>query len=184
MRSMTNLLGAVAAIVVMAGAGSASALTLLTPIDQPTLSLFGSATFGATITDLGAFSNSFAFTTTGVNDALASAVTIQLKTGGKDIDLSSVFLDGYAFTQTGFDPDAETWGLTSGVLSAGLHHINLTGNVITTGPGLDAASYSGTLNLAAVGVPEPTTWALMIMGFGGAGAMLRSRRRMAVATAA
>lgn len=30
------------------------------------------------------------------------------------------------------------------------------------------------------GVPEPGTWALMIMGFGGAGAMLR-RRKMAVA---
>ena len=30
-------------------------------------------------------------------------------------------------------------------------------------------------------VPEPTTWALMIMGFGGAGALLRQRRRQAVA---
>jgi hypothetical protein len=26
-------------------------------------------------------------------------------------------------------------------------------------------------------VPEPGTWALMIMGFGGAGAMIRSRRK-------
>ena len=31
------------------------------------------------------------------------------------------------------------------------------------------------------GVPEPGTWALMIMGFGGAGAMLRARRRQVVA---
>ncbi|HEY3948728.1 PEPxxWA-CTERM sorting domain-containing protein [Phenylobacterium sp.] len=30
-------------------------------------------------------------------------------------------------------------------------------------------------------VPEPTTWALMIMGFGGAGAMLRRRRQVALA---
>lgn len=30
-------------------------------------------------------------------------------------------------------------------------------------------------------VPEPTTWALMIMGFGGAGVMLRRRRAVAVA---
>ena len=30
------------------------------------------------------------------------------------------------------------------------------------------------------GVPEPGTWALMIMGFGGAGAMLRARRRSTV----
>ncbi|MBL8773372.1 MAG: PEP-CTERM sorting domain-containing protein [Phenylobacterium sp.] len=31
----------------------------------------------------------------------------------------------------------------------------------------------------AGGVPEPGTWALMILGFGGAGAALRSRRRVA-----
>jgi PEP-CTERM motif len=31
------------------------------------------------------------------------------------------------------------------------------------------------------GVPEPASWALMILGFGGAGAALRSRRRQAVA---
>jgi len=37
----------------------------------------------------------------------------------------------------------------------------------------------GNVSLAAV--PEPGTWALMIMGFGGAGAMLRSRRKALVA---
>jgi hypothetical protein len=31
------------------------------------------------------------------------------------------------------------------------------------------------------GVPEPGTWALMILGFGGAGASLRMRRRTALA---
>lgn len=31
-------------------------------------------------------------------------------------------------------------------------------------------------NFAVAAVPEPTTWALMIMGFGSAGAMLRRRR--------
>lgn len=34
-----------------------------------------------------------------------------------------------------------------------------------------------TFSFARAVVPEPTTWGLMIMGFGGAGAMLRSRRR-------
>jgi hypothetical protein len=36
---------------------------------------------------------------------------------------------------------------------------------------------------STVGVPEPATWALMIGGFGGAGAMLRRRRRTAALAA-
>jgi hypothetical protein len=35
--------------------------------------------------------------------------------------------------------------------------------------------------LAAGGVPEPASWALMIMGFGGVGAAMRSRRKVALA---
>lgn len=41
----------------------------------------------------------------------------------------------------------------------------------------NATGFSATFSGA---VPEPTTWALMILGFGGAGAMLR-RRRLAIA---
>ena len=36
---------------------------------------------------------------------------------------------------------------------------------------------------AVASIPEPGTWALMILGFGGAGAMLRSNRRRALALA-
>lgn len=39
-----------------------------------------------------------------------------------------------------------------------------------------AAQRSASPTALAVGVPEPGTWALMILGFGGAGAMLRRRR--------
>lgn len=35
--------------------------------------------------------------------------------------------------------------------------------------------------LVTGGVPEPGAWALMLLGFGGAGAMIRSRRRLAAA---
>jgi hypothetical protein len=45
--------------------------------------------------------------------------------------------------------------------------------------GNDFALDDISLSTAAPGVPEPATWALMIMGFGSAGAMLR-RRRMAL----
>jgi choice-of-anchor C domain-containing protein len=42
------------------------------------------------------------------------------------------------------------------------------------GPALDNVSISG-------GVPEPATWALMIIGFGGIGAALRRRRQLPLA---
>ena len=44
--------------------------------------------------------------------------------------------------------------------------------------GSDAFEFDG---LAGTVVPEPGTWALMILGFGGVGAMLRSRRRLVAA---
>lgn len=39
------------------------------------------------------------------------------------------------------------------------------------------------IRFSSVGVPEPTTWAFMIMGFGGAGALLRRRRAAGAFTA-
>jgi hypothetical protein len=47
--------------------------------------------------------------------------------------------------------------------------------------GNDFALDDISLSTAAPGVPEPATWALMLMGFGAAGAALRNRRRLAVA---
>ena len=43
--------------------------------------------------------------------------------------------------------------------------------------GVLATGLSGTLPLN--GVPEPTTWAMLLLGFGGLGAVMRSRRRLA-----
>lgn len=36
----------------------------------------------------------------------------------------------------------------------------------------------------SAGVPEPTSWAMIILGFGGAGAMIRTRRRLRLVSAA
>ena len=47
---------------------------------------------------------------------------------------------------------------------------------ISAGNSFEFDSLAGTLQ---AGVPEPTTWGLMIMGFGGIGAMIRRRRMVA-----
>jgi hypothetical protein len=44
-----------------------------------------------------------------------------------------------------------------------------------------SAAATGTFSAA---IPEPATWGLMIMGFGGMGAVLRNRRRQGLAFAA
>ncbi len=61
-------------------------------------------------------------------------------------------------------PDTE--GYASGFETGGKNYYL----ALNTGPG------SVTLG----SIPEPTTWSLMIIGFGGAGAMLRNRRRVLV----
>ena len=63
------------------------------------------------------------------------------------------------------------------VAGNGLYSVTSRYTLHATGAG----SNLETITLSSAAVPEPATWALMIMGFGGAGAMLRSRRRPATA---
>ncbi len=45
--------------------------------------------------------------------------------------------------------------------------------------------FTGTFDISPAGVPEPSTWAMLILGFGGIGVMLRgTRRRQAALNAA
>ena len=52
-----------------------------------------------------------------------------------------------------------------------------------SGKALKSFRANGGGNFSAEAVPEPATWGLMIVGFGGIGALIRNRRRLAVATA-
>jgi PEP-CTERM motif len=67
----------------------------------------------------------------------------------------------------------------SGVQNDGFSAMAVTNNGSATG---DLSFNSGRVGVPMASVvPEPGTWALMILGFGGAGAALRARRRWAVA---
>ena len=61
-------------------------------------------------------------------------------------------------------------------------------SIVSSLPGTRAlksfnASAGGRFSDNVLSVPEPATWAMMLIGFGGMGAMLRSRRRQALSVA-
>ena len=168
------LLGATALSV-----GSNANATIVTdPVDGPTLELFGSDFFGTSRSESEgtvSFTDVYNFNLTA--DWLANAQLGSIILRGVDIDFSSIFLDGFAFVQTGFDPAAEVWELDPVALLAGSHTITVNGaSVGTTGGG----SYSGTVNVAPP-VPEPATWGMMLLGLGAVGFAMRRRRHPALA---
>lgn len=64
-------------------------------------------------------------------------------------------------------------------------HLSTNGDTTSTGGnGIDLIVYAGNGVPVPGGIPEPASWALMLGGFFGAGALLRSRRRHGLMTTA
>ncbi len=88
-----------------------------------------------------------------------------------------------------FGNDPTTSGIVTEAVTAGqFYTVALYGNPNIAGSGVQQFSNSmdGTFDWRITergGVPEPASWALMLVGFGGMGAMLRARRKLATATA-
>ncbi len=106
---------------------------------------------------------------------MLSATISSILSGGNlatNIDFTSVMINGVEFA-IGATGSTEFRYLTNLLLGPGkTNTLTITG---TTG---DDASYGGTLSFAgAAGVPEPSTWLMMILGVGIAGAALRRRRQ-------
>jgi PEP-CTERM motif len=115
-----------------------------------------------------AFTSSFTFETP-ANFRLVSASISSVMTGNNrqtDINFDSVTLNGVAFNilSTGVQEFRNL--LNQNIVSGGSNTIAVSG--VTGGD----AAFSGNLSFAA-GVPEPGTWAMMILGFGVIGAGLR-----------
>jgi hypothetical protein len=81
----------------------------------------------------------------------------------------------FAQFSIGFVPFSITSGFNSGV--------NTLDFIVNNGGGPTALRVEMTGAADLAGVPEPATWAMMLAGFGGVGALMRSRRRVAAATA-
>jgi len=78
--------------------------------------------------------------------------------------ISFHFLDG-----AGYDPNKND-----------TFHVTYT---VSNSAGTPVLAVQNVVNIGAGAVPEPASWALMIFGFGGAGAMLRRRRTSGAVTA-
>jgi hypothetical protein len=174
------VLSLVGATALACGATAANAAETLTPINSSILNSAGtSGPFGAVIVGQSSFTDSFAFTLNNAMNTNGQVSTISLF-NLLNINFTSIYIDvndlAHSYTKTSNDPSPETWALAPIGLSSGAHTLFVNGN-LANGPG--NASYSATLNIAPV--PEPATWALMLLGFGGIGLAMRSRRRPALA---
>ena len=88
-------------------------------------------------------------------------------------DGASIYVDGLQLPGiTASETSVVTEGFT---LPGGTHTIDL---YYVSGNGTPSI-----LNFSSPGVPEPASWALMIVGFGGVGAMVRRNRRQGVLAA-
>jgi hypothetical protein len=103
---------------------------------------------------------------------LAGVYAITLDTSSTGIDFTSAVLTGpggpYALIEEFDNGVSEFWNLSSLFLEAGTYTLTINGNNSSTG------SLGGTVTINAV--PEPGTWAMMLLGFGAAGFAMRRRR--------
>lgn len=169
MKSIASIALAVAAFV----AAPASAATYI-QYDNST------ATFGNTSVTPGTFSDSIdlgsfdGFIQAGQAYRISGTISTSYQDAStQNIDFSSVSLNGQNFTLT---PSGRfEFGFVSDVAAGAANLLTISGSSGTN------ASYAGTLNIAAV--PEAATWAMMIIGFGFVGGVVRTRRRTAYAAA-
>lgn len=163
------------AMALAATATSANAASVVTGVSPSTLTPPASALFGAIVTGSPtastAIDDTFTFNILGGPGLTNAQVSTVLLGGGQNINFSSITLDGiYSFVKTSTDPNPETWALDPVVLTDGEHSIEVVGTLLGV-----TGSYAGTINVQAV--PEPATWAMMLLGFGAIGLSIRGRRR-------
>jgi len=124
----------------------------------------------------------------------ADSSTIATALSALGVSYSGQFSDYQTVTGLGGTVDLTALGILTGVQTIGIHFGNATGednalgNVTafyqidfgSTGSILQLnvpGSSSATLFTSAAPVPEPATWALMLLGFGGMGMALRRGRK-------
>jgi hypothetical protein len=158
----------VAALALPSAANAAQFLTITGP----------SGTFGDDQVACGgaagpcSFTRTFSFITpAGFNLTSVDISSIATMNPMTNIDFSSVTLNGVDFTTITTGTQEFRNLLNQALVTGGNNILNVTG---TTGGN---AAFSGNLSFASTSaVPEPGTWAMMLVGFGAVGYSMRRRK--------
>ncbi|NTZ42124.1 PEP-CTERM sorting domain-containing protein [Altererythrobacter sp. SALINAS58] len=114
------------------------------------------------------FMESLTFTNT-----LAGLYALTVDTSSSGVDFTSIFLSGssgtFDLTEAFDNGTVEFWQMSNVALDAGQYTLNIMGDNRGTG------SLAGTITIGQA-VPEPGTWAMMLLGFGAIGFAMRRRR--------
>jgi hypothetical protein len=173
------LLAAAGAMALVGGAANAGPV-VSAPVGPapPTVGTPGTFIIGSNLSaGPGTFNDTFTFTLLSPEALLNGQISSQeFDTTSHNIDFTTLWLDGVSvFTETSTDPKPETWAILSPILlGAGDHTIRVGGTLSGT-----VGSYVGNFNVASV--PEAATWAMMLLGFGGMGVVIRRSRKPAFA---
>lgn len=97
---------------------------------------------------------------------------------GNDINFTTVKFNGTDLHLiTGGNGTDEFRNLNGVGVLAGVQHLIVNGTFTPSGDGIGQATFSGNLLFTPGAVPEPATWAMMILGMGMVGYGLRMRRK-------
>ena len=182
MRKIILALAGAAALTLGSGAQAAISINSCTFASCQVANGTSGSTIGFSDISVGtSFNESINFSNT-----VAGLYSITFGTSSPSVDILTAVLSGDAgtFTLTGPQgPDSivdENFSLAQTFLPVGNFMFNTTG---TRADG-QVGSIAGTLTVVNSAVPEPATWALMLLGFGGMGFSMRrnrSRRRTLIA---
>jgi hypothetical protein len=169
-------LAAMLAATVAAGASAAYADTFTLTFPAPTADGSTSANYGrGGIT--GSFTDTWNFTLpSGLSSATISSI---LTANSNNVNFTTVTLDGVPLIvdSTG---SFESRHILNVPITSGPQTLVVTGSL---GAGTGTGAYGGVISFSPA-VPEPATWALMILGVGLAGGAIRTSRRQTKPTLA
>lgn len=172
---LTGLLGAAALATATAGNATVT-------LDSCSMACTGPTTVGLTTTidyfenaAANPFTESLTFTNT-----LSGLYAISLVNTWGGVDFSSAVLSGpggpYSLSVIFDNGTTERWALGPMGLLSGQYTLTINGNFE------NGSTFGG--HVVIQSVPEPATWAMMLLGFGAIGLTIRNRRRKLIAQTA